>query len=116
VLETHHSCKAINIISQEKCNVLSSLNHDEEHQIWTLIFQLILATDMANHMILLSSAKDYFDPDIFDLNNPDHRLLTLKLILKCGDLSNVSRPFQIADRYCDVLYQGFSDLVKLRKI
>jgi hypothetical protein len=31
----------------------------------------------------------------------------MKLLLKCSDISNVSRPFELADRWCDVLCEEF---------
>jgi hypothetical protein len=31
----------------------------------------------------------------------------MQLILKCGDISNVSRPFELADKWCDVLCEEF---------
>jgi hypothetical protein len=33
--------------------------------------------------------------------------MMMNLILKCGDISNVSRPFEMANRWCDVLCEEF---------
>lgn len=31
----------------------------------------------------------------------------MEVLLKCADISNVSRPFQLADKWCDVLCEEF---------
>jgi hypothetical protein len=42
-----------------------------------------------------------------DLENQEHRLALMQVMLKCGDISNVSRPFELADKWCDVLCEEF---------
>ena len=43
----------------------------------------------------------------YDFENPESRLKVMQLILKCADISNVSRPFELADKWCDVLCEEF---------
>jgi hypothetical protein len=31
----------------------------------------------------------------------------VELVMKCGDISNVSRPFELANKWCDVLCEEF---------
>jgi hypothetical protein len=47
------------------------------------------------------------DKGPLDLENDEHRLMLMQVILKCGDISNVSRPFELADKWCDVLCEEF---------
>jgi hypothetical protein len=37
----------------------------------------------------------------------DHRVPLMPLMLKCGELSNVARPFELADKWCKVLCEEF---------
>jgi hypothetical protein len=66
---------------------------------WTTIIQLILATDMARHFHLVKLMNS--------LTVLEHRLLLMEIVLKCGDISNVVRPFKLADKCCDVLCEEF---------
>ncbi|KAH0789432.1 3'5'-cyclic nucleotide phosphodiesterase family protein [Histomonas meleagridis] len=108
VMETHHCTVSIRIISKEECNVFHKLNPEEYKRIWTLIIQLILYTDMSKHFNLLKLANAELDKGKLDISgNEEHKLMIMKIILKCGDISNVSRPFELADKWCDVLCEEF---------
>ncbi|EAY13709.1 3'5'-cyclic nucleotide phosphodiesterase family protein [Trichomonas vaginalis G3] len=101
VMETHHCSIAIQIMSHEETNLLATLNQDECNEIWSLIIQYILATDMARHFEILKRFIDIYDDSDFTTQRHDHRVMLLYMILKCGDISNVSRPFELVDRWCD---------------
>ena len=107
VMETHHCSIAIQVLSREECNLLECLNQEEYITIWNLIIQFILATDMARHFEILKKFNDIYDGGDFTMQRSDHRLMLLQMVLKCGDISNVSRPFDLADRWCDVLCEEF---------
>ena len=100
-METHHYSIAIQIMSHEETNLLATLNQDECNEIWSLIIQYILATDMARHFEILKRFIDIYDGSDFTTQRHDHRVMLLYMILKCGDISNVSRPFELVDRWCD---------------
>ena len=107
VMETHHCSVAIDILSRDECNLFHTLSDDQSKKMWTTIITLILATDMAHHFKLVKSATEYLESGSFNVRNIEHRILLMQLILKVGDISNVSRPFTIADKWCDVLSQEF---------
>ncbi|KAH0794336.1 3'5'-cyclic nucleotide phosphodiesterase family protein [Histomonas meleagridis] len=107
VMETHHCQTSIDIISKEECNIFINLSPNEYSQIWSEIIRMILATDMARHFDILKSFDAMLDAKIFDMENLEHRILLMQMLLKCGDISNVSRPFNLADKWCDVLCEEF---------
>ena len=107
VMETHHCEMAIQILTKEEYNLMHSLNQEKQRTMWTWIIQLILATDMAFHFKFVKDTSALIDNNEFSMDNPEHRLLAMKLLLKVGDISNVSRPFAIADKWCDVLNEEF---------
>jgi len=107
VMETHHCQVTIKIISKEECNIFSALAPNDYKKIWSSIISLILATDMARHFELVKSFTSLLDNGEFSMDNPDVRLQLMQLMLKCGDISNVARPFEIADKWCDVLCEEF---------
>ena len=55
---------------------------------WTWIIQFILATDMAFHFNFVKDTSALIDNNEFSMENPEHRLLEMKLLLKVGDISN----------------------------
>jgi putative methionine-R-sulfoxide reductase with GAF domain len=107
VMETHHCTVSIGIMTKEHSNLFHSLQGAEYNKMWTLIIQLILITDMAKHFGFLNTMGAELDKGPLDLENDEHRLMLMQVILKCGDISNVSRPFELADKWCDVLCEEF---------
>jgi hypothetical protein len=107
VMETHHCSVSIGILTRDECNIFNALNDSELTEMWSLFVDLILATDMAHHFKLVKQANELMDNKELSMDNSDHRLLVLQLILKTADISNVSRPFQIAEKWCDILCEEF---------
>jgi hypothetical protein len=62
---------------------------------WTLVIRRILITEMAKHFEFLKMADSLVGKGPLDMNNQRHRITLLQLILKCGNVSNVSRPFEL---------------------
>ena len=106
-MEIHHITVAIPIILQEDINLFQNLSPVDCKKMWNLFIKLILATDMAHHFELVKKAQAALDDNSWDLKNEDHHLLALQLLLKVGDISNVSRPFELADKWCDILNNEF---------
>ena len=107
VMETHHCAIAISVISKSETNIFSALKPDEYKKMWSLIISLILATDMAKHFTFLKEVNQLLDENKLTLDDPEMVTYYLQLILKCADISNVSRPFELANRWCDVLCEEF---------
>ena len=114
-METHHCEMMIQILSQDRYNLLHTFSEVDQKQFWQLAINLILATDMALHFKLVNEAKEKVEKKIFDLNKEEDRLLSMELLMKIGDISNVSRPFKIADQWCDVLNMEFYNQGDLEK-
>jgi transcriptional regulator with GAF, ATPase, and Fis domain len=107
VMETHHCQVAINITTKEECNIFANFNSHVYKACWQIIIDLILATDMAKHHSTLQAANQRLDEGPLDLHNDNNKIMVMQLFLKCGDISNVSRPFEFADKWCDVLCDEF---------
>lgn len=107
VMETHHCTIAIRIISSPECNIFHALPPADVKKIWQWVIKMILATDMAHHFKLLKNANDIMDQGPINLSNDSHRMMSMTMLMKVSDISNVSRPFEIADEWCDVLSEEF---------
>ncbi|OHT02203.1 3'5'-cyclic nucleotide phosphodiesterase family protein [Tritrichomonas foetus] len=107
VMEMHHITVSIPILTRDDINLFHSLNSEETKKMWNLFINLILATDMANHFALVKNCQGQLDEGKWNLEDPANRLLALQLLLKVADISNVSRPFELADKWCDILNNEF---------
>jgi len=107
VMETHHCSVTIGVISKSETNLFHKLDPNEFKSMWNLIIQLILITDMAKHFNFLKEVNALCEKNQLTFESASERLYGMQLILKCGDVSNVSRPFELADKWCDVLCEEF---------
>ena len=107
VMETHHCSIAIGVISKEECNIFSTLDGSDYKAMWSMIIRLILSTDMAKHFDFLKNVNAMLDQTPLNMEDPEHRFTAMDLVLKCADISNVSRPFEMANKWCDVLCEEF---------
>jgi 3',5'-cyclic-nucleotide phosphodiesterase len=107
VMEIHHIHEAIPIITREDIHLFAAFDGTQVKKVWSLFINLILATDMARHFDLVKQAQNAADNGGFNMNDAGMRLLGLQLLLKVADISNVSRPFEYADAWCDILNQEF---------
>ncbi|EAY14486.1 3'5'-cyclic nucleotide phosphodiesterase family protein [Trichomonas vaginalis G3] len=107
VMETHHLTVSIDILSDDSYNLIYSLSEEDTKKMWQMMIQNILATDMAKHFEMIKTTKALVDAGEFDLNKEEHRRIAMSLLLKVADISNVSRPFELADNWCDILNVEF---------
>ena len=107
VMETYHCTVIIRIMAQDECNIFHAISTPDQKRVWSWIIQMILATDMAHHFKLVKNANDIMDQGPINLANMKHRMMAMTMLMKVSDISNVSRPFEIADKWCDVLCEEF---------
>ncbi|KAK8878635.1 hypothetical protein M9Y10_005415 [Tritrichomonas musculus] len=107
VMEMHHITVAIPILLRTDINMFGCFDETESKKMWTLFIRLILATDMAHHFELVKKNQALWDDNEFSWDEPEHRLLAMQLLIKVADISNVSRPFEYADKWCDILNEEF---------
>jgi hypothetical protein len=97
-MEMWHTSASIPILEE------SGLFENAGTDVWRLFIALVLSTDMAKHFELADGqASALIDAGSFDLASPDHRRLALQLVMKIADVSNVARPWAVADRWADLL-------------
>jgi hypothetical protein len=97
VLEFHHIHESAPIIRRPDIDLFDAFDNGASIKVWMLFLTIILATDMAQHFELLKRATTGLDEGVFDIAVDEWKLLALQLVMKFGDISNVSRPFEYAD-------------------
>ncbi|OAL71056.1 hypothetical protein A7D00_4718 [Trichophyton violaceum] len=90
----------------------------QDTEMRTLMISSILATDMGihNHFIdELGKLRGRYAADGRKVDSwiekdiRDYRVLLCALIIKCADISNVARPFKVAEQWTDVLQLEFAN-------
>ncbi|XP_047543966.1 cAMP-specific 3',5'-cyclic phosphodiesterase 4A-like isoform X1 [Vanessa atalanta] len=95
VLENHHWRAAVSCIIESGLLEVQEIRVKVERQ----ISSLILATDITRQQEFLSQFKTYLDNNTLDMRNSDHRHLVLQIALKCADISNPCRPWEISRKW-----------------
>mmetsp|Transcript_36321 Transcript_36321/g.58576 ORF Transcript_36321/g.58576 Transcript_36321/m.58576 type:complete len:859 (+) Transcript_36321:178-2754(+) len=96
ILEKHHAFRAFELMLHPGIDLLSAFSKDEYDAFRQLVMSLILATDMARHneyvVNLKTHAKGQGAPGL----DP---LLYMELLLKCADISDGLKPFDITKKW-----------------
>lgn len=104
-LENHHASMCFQVMSKPECNILVNMSNDMYRYLRSVIIKVILATDMVDHAVYVSDWKKISGE--FDGESADHRLVLMKLLIKCCDISNEIRPTQVSDRWLDRLLDEY---------
>ncbi|OHT14625.1 3'5'-cyclic nucleotide phosphodiesterase family protein [Tritrichomonas foetus] len=110
VMETHHCSVMIGVLTKDTSNLLYSLDDTESTKMWTLLINLILATDMARHFSIMEKAEQMIRrnrPSDPWFSRENDRLLVMQLLIKSADISNVSRKFELANKWCSYLCEEY---------
>eukprot|EP01065_Artemidia_motanka_P050462 TRINITY_DN8645_c0_g1_i1.p1 TRINITY_DN8645_c0_g1~~TRINITY_DN8645_c0_g1_i1.p1 ORF type:complete len:1336 (+),score=465.64 TRINITY_DN8645_c0_g1_i1:81-4088(+) len=100
VLEVHHCSVAIEILQNEATNVLAPLTAEESKHVFKVLINTILATDMARHAELCADLTQFCDSGTpFDRSVQEHRIRAITFMMKCADISNPAKPFDIGKKW-----------------
>jgi len=106
VLENFHCAEAFSIIMNSKYNIFSGLTRTEYKEVRALVVNCILATDMSQHMELCSRFEALAG-GMFSKHDREHRSLLLCILLKCADIGNPTRPFEICKQWAELVQEEF---------
>lgn len=125
VLELFHTSIFINKILIINWPLLLSVITDDQLKISVkdLIITSILATDMAEHFEYINKLTHFkFASDQTPLINKNETIegnqvkLISSLLIKCADISNVTRPLRVSSQWALVLSREFDEVNKLEEI
>ncbi|EGW34808.1 uncharacterized protein SPAPADRAFT_57887 [Spathaspora passalidarum NRRL Y-27907] len=114
VLESYHSSVFINKILAVNWNSLLSAKTDRDSGLTVreLIISSILATDMGEHFEYINKLKNLKSHDEFINYNNKVKLIS-SLLIKCADISNVTRPLRVSAQWAMVLAREFEEVAVL---
>ncbi|XP_031366083.1 high affinity cAMP-specific and IBMX-insensitive 3',5'-cyclic phosphodiesterase 8 isoform X4 [Apis dorsata] len=110
VLESHHAALTFKLsLSDDNVNIFKNLERDTYKQLRQSVIDMILATEMTKHFEHLAKFMNAFStriPEIYiegtqdiDVSTailPENIILVKRMIIKCADVSNPTRPL----KYC----------------
>eukprot|EP00026_Physarum_polycephalum_P005836 Phypoly_transcript_05875.p1 GENE.Phypoly_transcript_05875~~Phypoly_transcript_05875.p1 ORF type:complete len:613 (+),score=110.74 Phypoly_transcript_05875:46-1839(+) len=92
VLENYHCVQAFKLLYNSSHDFLVNLSIAERQEIRKLIIELVLATDMSQHVEIFNTFQSKRSTlEGLDMNSKHDRLLVLKMIIKCADISNSAK-------------------------
>ncbi|KAG0181686.1 3',5'-cyclic-nucleotide phosphodiesterase [Apophysomyces sp. BC1021] len=113
VLESFHSMALFQLIKKHGFDQFAGGAGSCEYQEFRkVVVTSILATDMSLHSEYVSKIKDqatrFRHSSIDELNCEEERLLLCSAIIKCADISNVTRPFIHGAKWAEHLVEEFA--------
>lgn len=115
VLESHHSALTFKLtLNDDRVNIFKNLDRETYKQVRHNVIDMILATEMTKHFEHLAKFVNVFyaksngskedgmqtlEPmalDMTALSQPENVILVKRMMIKCADVSNASRPQKFA--------------------
>ncbi|XP_077282259.1 uncharacterized protein LOC143908466 isoform X2 [Temnothorax americanus] len=97
VLENHHWRSAIGCLLES--GVSAQLPADVRSELQRHISSLILATDITRQQEFLTRFRNYLSNNSLEMKRAEDRHFILQIALKCADISNPCRPWDISRKW-----------------
>nr|XP_033790402.1 high affinity cAMP-specific 3',5'-cyclic phosphodiesterase 7A isoform X2 [Geotrypetes seraphini] len=105
VLENHHWRSAVGLLRES--GLFAHLPLQDRQQMESQLGCLILATDISRQNEYLSQFRIHLDKGDLHLDNADHRLFILQMALKCADICNPCRTWELSKQWSEKVTEEF---------
>ncbi|KAM6900196.1 high affinity 3',5'-cyclic-AMP phosphodiesterase 7A isoform 2-T2 [Xenentodon cancila] len=105
VLENHHWKSAVGLLRET--GLFSHLPPEDSLNMERELGSLILATDISRQNDYLSRFRMHLDKDNLCLSNASHRHFILQMTLKCADICNPCRPWELSKQWSEKVTEEF---------
>ncbi|XP_032738543.1 high affinity cAMP-specific 3',5'-cyclic phosphodiesterase 7A isoform X4 [Lontra canadensis] len=105
VLENHHWRSAVGLLRES--GLFSHMPSESRQQMETQIGALILATDISRQNEYLSLFRSHLDRGDLQLEDARHRHLVLQMALKCADICNPCRTWELSKQWSEKVTEEF---------
>jgi len=104
----YQSCASlIEILDLEESNIMVSFSKDSCRKALKLVFNLLLATDISKHFEIIDNFTNILEDGEFLTVLKPQRHSLLHLLIKCADFNAITKPFTVAQKYKESLYEEF---------
>ncbi|KAI1902307.1 hypothetical protein AGOR_G00043420 [Albula goreensis] len=105
VLENHHWRSAVGLLRES--GLFSHLPAEDRMNMESQLGSLILATDISRQNDYLSRFRTHLDKKDLNLGNASHRHFILQMALKCADICNPCRPWELSKQWSEKVTEEF---------
>ncbi|XP_068198749.1 3',5'-cyclic-AMP phosphodiesterase 7B-like isoform X2 [Antennarius striatus] len=105
VLESHHWRSTVGMLRES--GLLSHLPPDMSQEIEQQLGSLILATDISRQNEFLLTFREHLDNQDLDLQLASHRHFILQISLKCADVCNPCRVWELSRQWSERVCEEF---------
>ncbi|XP_053198475.1 high affinity cAMP-specific 3',5'-cyclic phosphodiesterase 7A isoform X1 [Scomber japonicus] len=117
VLENHHWKSAVGLLRET--GLFSHLPAEDRLSMERELGSLILATDISRQNDYLSRFRLHLNQENLCLSNASHRHFILQMALKCADICNPCRPWELSKQWSEKVTEEFfkqGDIEKKHKL
>jgi len=94
ILENMHCNKTFEILSEESCNIIESLEEAEYRKFRKLVIAAILATDLQVHFTKVAEFKERLQKE-YSLEDEKFCTLAVQVLLKCADIAHGAKTLRL---------------------
>ncbi|XP_056155337.1 high affinity cAMP-specific 3',5'-cyclic phosphodiesterase 7A isoform X3 [Lampris incognitus] len=105
VLENHHWKSAVGLLRET--GLFSHLPAEDSLNMERQLGSLILATDISRQNEYLSKFRTHLDKEDLCLSSASHRHFILQMALKCADICNPCRPWELSKQWSEKVTEEF---------
>ncbi|XP_010732543.1 high affinity 3',5'-cyclic-AMP phosphodiesterase 7A isoform X3 [Larimichthys crocea] len=117
VLENHHWKSAVGLLRET--GLFSHMPAEDSLNMERELGSLILATDISRQNEYLTRFRVHLDQDNLCLSSASHRHFILQMALKCADICNPCRPWELSKQWSEKVTEEFfqqGDIEKKHKL
>jgi len=107
VLENHHVASSFKLMKEKEFNILIDIDPEDIKSLRKKMIGLVLATDMSKHFGEMGKYKPRIQAADFDPSQGSDKDSTTHLLFHMSDVSNSAKPFNIARKWVDLLFEEF---------
>lgn len=116
VFEGRYCIDALAIISDPDVNLFNSISEEDSYEVYDILIQLILSANLSQHFFYLHEMNSALRNDHFSLEDPDHRIHVMQMIIKCSDFGVLARPLEVSTNYRDIICQKYYKVGLLERV
>eukprot|EP00727_Mastigamoeba_balamuthi_P000053 m51a1_g10044 putative 3 5 -cyclic nucleotide phosphodiesterase family protein (825) ;mRNA; f:28007-30927 len=107
-LENMHASQAMSLLLRDDTtNFISHLSNEGFWDFYRVVIGLVLATDMTQHVEIVSQLSAKATAGKFDWSSKTDRLFMLKVLIKFADVSNPVRPWDVCSFWANRVMEEF---------
>lgn len=92
----------IEIMMNEKSNLMINMNEEDKKYVWNLTFKLISFSDLNQKFDVIQKAEEKFTDTTLDMTNNKDRWTLIILFFRASLMSTYCRPFLISQKWHDL--------------